>query len=260
MMLRSTRSALPDLDALAPADSVVGRLDPRVRIIVAASFSLVVSLINSAAALGLALLLALVCAGLARLRPAVTVRRLLPLNGFLLLAAIVLPWSVPGTPIGSLGPIVFSAEGAALAARLAIKGNAIVLAVIALLATIDIITIGHALWHLHVPDKLTHLLLFTARYVEVLEREYHRLHTAMRLRAFRPGLNWHTYRTYGHLVGMLLVRSVIRAERVALAMKCRGFHGKFYMLEHFAFARCDAAFAGLAALSLASLACVAAFC
>ena len=90
---------------------------------------------------------------------------------------------------------------------------------------------------------LIHLLLFTVRYIDVLHREYLRLAAAMKVRAFRPRMNLHTYATYGNLVGMLLVRSLDRSERILAAMKCRGFQGHFYLLDHFTCSRRDLWFA-----------------
>ena len=118
---------------------------------------------------------------------------------------------------------------------LSLKANAAVLAVTALIGTMDAVTLGHALAHFHVPQKLTQLMLFMVRYFDVLGREYARLRAAMRVRCFRPAMNRHSYRTFGYLVGMLLVRSFDRSERVLAAMKCRGFCGRYYMLDHFAF-------------------------
>ena len=66
-------------------------------------------------------------------------------------------------------------------------------------------------------------MLFMVRYFDVLGREYARLRAAMRVRCFRPAMNGHSYRMFGYLVGMLLVRSFDRSERVLAAMKCRGF-------------------------------------
>ena len=48
-------------------------------------------------------------------------------------------------------------------------------------------------------------------------------------------MNGHSYRTFGYLVGMLLVRSFDRSERVLAAMKCRGFRGQYWLLDHFSF-------------------------
>jgi cobalt/nickel transport system permease protein len=140
-----------------------------------------------------------------------------------------------------------------LATKIALKANAIVLALMALLGTMEITVVGHALSHLRVPDKLNHLLLFTIRYIDVLRREYQRLAAAMKIRGFRPRMSRHAYRTYGYLVGMLLVRSVDRSERIMAAMKCRGFRGRFYLLDHFAFSRHDLPFCIVSAVILLAL-------
>jgi cobalt/nickel transport system permease protein len=99
---------------------------------------------------------------------------------------------------------------------------------IALLGTIPIFTLGHAMNQLSVPDKLVHLLLFTYRYIHVIFQEYRRLINAMKIRGFTPRTNNHTYKTYAYLLGVLLVRSYDRAERIHKAMLCRGFSGKYY--------------------------------
>lgn len=124
-----------------------------------------------------------------------------------------------------MGPLVATVEGVGLAARITLKANAILLVFIALVATMPVATLGHALHRLAVPDKLVHLLLFTYRYIHVMEKEYKRLHNAAVIRGFRPRTDRHTYKTYAYLVGMLLVRSLARAERVYDAMLCRGFQG-----------------------------------
>jgi cobalt/nickel transport system permease protein len=107
---------------------------------------------------------------------------------------------------------------------------------------------------LGVPDKLVHLMLFSVRYFDVLRREYLRLAAALKIRGFQPRMNRHTYRAYGHLVGMLLVRSLDHSERIVAAMKCRGFRGRFYLLDHFALSRRDACFATIAAAVVVLLA------
>jgi cobalt/nickel transport system permease protein len=104
------------------------------------------------------------------------------------------------------------------------------------------------------PEKLAHLLLFTVRYIDVLRREYGRLRLAMRVRGFRPRMSLHTYRAYGCLVGMLLARSLERSERIVAAMKCRGFRGRFYLLDHFTFSPRDLGFAAGASAVLAAVA------
>jgi cobalt/nickel transport system permease protein len=55
----------------------------------------------------------------------------------------------------------------------------------------------------------------------------------MRIRGFIPKTNIHTYKSYAYLVGILLVRSYDRAERIHKAMLCRGFTGRYYTLSRF---------------------------
>lgn len=236
--------------SLAPLDHI----DPRSRILAAIALALVVAVANRPSTLLAALACAFASTALCGLAPLEVLRRLGPLNAFMALLVVLMPLSSGGRQIGMIGPFRYGEDGLRLALTIAVKGNAIVLFLIALVGSLDVNTVGHAMSHFHVPDKLTHLLLFTVRYLDVLRREYHRLQASMRVRGFRPRVNMHTYRTYGRLAGMLLVRSLDRSERVVAAMKCRGFRGHFYLLDHFHFSRLDVVFAAAAAAVLAGLA------
>jgi cobalt/nickel transport system permease protein len=202
--------------------SYLGQVDPRARIAAVVILALVVAVAKGMPAIILALAVSVGLVVMARISLHDLLHRLLPLEFLLVLLMIVIPWPD------------YNRKGFMLATTIALKANATVLAVVALIGTMDAVTLGHALAHFHVPQKLTQLLLFMVRYFDVLGREYVRLRAAMRVRCFRPALSWHTYRTFGYLVGMLLVRSFDRSERVLAAMKCRGFRGHYYLLDHFA--------------------------
>jgi cobalt/nickel transport system permease protein len=232
----------------------LGRVDPRLRIVTAATAAVLLAAAHQFAVLGAGLIAAVLAIILSGLPLRLIVKRLLPLEALMLLLTLALPVTTPGTTWWSIGTVAFSREGLHLAAAIAMKGNAIVLLILALLGSFDANTLGHALAHLYVPEKLTHLLLLSVRYLDVLQRESLRLRAAMKVRGFRPRVNLHTYRSYGYLVGMMLVRSFDRSERIAAAMKCRGFRGRFYLLDHFHFSRCDMPFAMAAALVLLALA------
>jgi cobalt/nickel transport system permease protein len=165
----------------------------------------------------------------------------------------LLPFTVPGTPILVWGSFSASAEGLHKAIAILLKANAIVLALLVLVGSLQAVTLGHALGRLRMPTTLVQLLLFTVRYITVIGEEYARLRTAMRARGFRPGNNRHTYRSLGYLVGMLLVRSLERSERILAAMRCRGFQGRFHPLDQLAYRPGDAVFAGCAVLAFAAL-------
>jgi cobalt/nickel transport system permease protein len=171
------------------------------------------------------------CAGVLTMAAAVSLRalvvRLITVNGFMLMLVVLLPWSLPGESLIQLGGFNYSREGLHEALIIVVRGNAILLILTVFIGTMEPHTFGHALSRLRVPEKLTMLLLFTIRYIAVLDREYRQLRRAMTMRSFRPTLNGHTLRTIGYLTGMLLVRALDRSERINEAMRCRGFTGHF---------------------------------
>lgn len=154
-------------------------------------------------------------------------RRLLHVEGFVLVLFATLPFAVPGEAVFTLGPLTASVEGFARAALVASKISASVLVLLTVLGGIDTHRLGGALRGLRLPEPLVRLFVLTARYVGVLREEAARLREAMRARAFSPGSNRHTWRSYGNLVGMLLVRALERARRVEEAMALRGYDGRF---------------------------------
>jgi cobalt/nickel transport system permease protein len=214
-------------------DSFIHRLDPRVKIVEVFLFSVVVAISTRFVVLVSALILGVCVTWLASLSPKELLRRLVPINVFIIFLWFFLPFTFEGEPLFSLGPLVGTHEGVLYATQITIKSNAIVVVLIALVSSTSILTLGHAMHELRVPKKIVHLFFFTYRYVHVIYREYFRLVNAMKVRGFRPGTNMHTYKTFAYLVGMLLVRSCDRAQRVHRAMLCRGFRGNLYSLSEF---------------------------
>lgn len=220
-------------EAFAIGKSVIHSIDPRIKVVLALVYSIVVALSTSFAVLLSGFAVSLILVMTARLVAREVLRRLAVLVGFLLLIWILMPPTYPGATLFSLGPLDFSAPGVLLAAQISLKSTAILLSLMALVGTMSIATMGHALGSLGLPDKFVYLLLITYRYVFVMEQEYQRLTRAMKIRAFRPGTNLHSYQSYAYLVGMLFVHASARADRVSNAMKCRGFSGRFHSLWQF---------------------------
>jgi len=222
--------------------SFMDRFDPRLRTLAVVLIAVgAVAASRGATLLGL-LAFAVFFVVLARIPIVVTVKRCLPLLGFGVVLVAILPWTVPGSPIGTGLLAHASWEGFIQAWSIILRALIVVLGALGLIGTLEIPVLGHVLAHFRLPAKLISVFLFSVRYLQVLLDEYHRLRTAMVTRGFRPGMNRHTYRTYGYLVGMLLVRSLERSERILTAMRCRGFKGRFYLLDHFHFTHWDALF------------------
>ena len=158
--------------------------------------------------------------------------RLLPVNGFMLMLILVLPWSTPGAPLWAVGPLTYTHEGLMTALRITLRANAIVLTLTALLGAMPLTQLGAAMRGLGAPQRFTSLFLLSIRYLSVLYHEFERLRLAQRARAFRPSANRHTLHVMAQLTGLLIVRAMDRADRVLAAMRCRGFTGTFPSAPH----------------------------
>lgn len=245
------------LETFAHGHSLAHRLDPRAKLAATLAFSLVVALGRGLALQEAGLALGLACVLAARLDPVQVLKRLLAVNAFVVLLWVVLPWQIREGSVWWHPAFEFSERGLMMARAITLKTNAVVLCLIGLVSTSPVNQVFHALAHWRVPMKILQIFFFFYRYLHVLHQEYHRLDWGLKVRGFAPRSNWHTYRTYAQLLGMLLVRSFDRAERVYQAMLCRGFNGTYWVLDHFAWQRRDGYFLagwGLALLGLVGLA------
>lgn len=208
-------------------DSAINYLDPRTRLLTAVLATMTLISIESLVLLTGTLVFAAGITAFAGLGALSVLRRLVLLEGFVIVLLLVLPFTTTGEPLFELGPVAPSVEGLNLALVIALKVNTITLLNLALIGTLSPLQVGNALRLLGVPGNLVQLLLMSVRYISVLEDEYVRIRRAMKARAFVARSNVHTWRTFGWLVGMLLVRSFERSRRVSNAMRCRGFNGSF---------------------------------
>jgi cobalt/nickel transport system permease protein len=213
------------------------------RIVTAVAFALVtVNLEYPAGAFGAFVIAAAMAAG-SGIATRDLLLRLAALEGFMIMLLLTLPFTVPGEPFFELGPLIGSREGLLSALLIMLKANAVMLALLALVGSLEPVVFGHALARLGTPEKLVHLLLLTVRQIHLLYQEFLRLRQAMRARAFMPRSDRHTWRSYGYLMGMLLVRSLARSQRILAAMRCRGFHGQLHLLHSTAWRPADTAMA-----------------
>ena len=220
-------------EPFAIGDSMIHKLDPKIRVSLTVVYSFVIALAYQFPVLIIALVLSSILVTIARVNIKEVLKRMVIVNALIFLLWVILPFTFHGEVLTRMGSFAIYRPGVTLAAQITLKSNAILLAFIALITTMPFATLGHALHRLRVPDKIVHLLLMTHRYIFVIEQEYKRLLRAAKIRGFQPGTNINTYRTFSYVIGMLFVRSAARAERVHQAMLCRGFKGKFYSLQEF---------------------------
>lgn len=217
------------------SNALLARADPRCVIAAVLLWSFLLALVQQmdAALAGLAGSCILIC--LSGLAPKPIAARMGAVNFFILFLWLFLPFSFssPGETIAVFGPLEATREGVDLACLLTVKGNAVALGAMAFLGTSSVHRLAAAAARMGAPEKMLALFALMFRYVQVLGQEHARLRLAMRARGFRPCMSMHSYRSYANLVGMLLVRSLERAERIHAAMRCRGYCGRFWLSGDF---------------------------
>jgi len=230
------------LEEFAEGNSYLHRLDPRVKILTLTPFISVIALVDGIKVPLIGLIVSVILILSAGLDMKKVMARLMVVNIFIVMLWIFVPFTYKGDVLIDLGSIEISKEGLLYVLSITLKANAIVLGTIALLGTSHVFNLAHALIHMKAPEKLVHLFFFFYRYISVLHDEYSRLRRAMTIRAFKPGTNLHTYRSYAYLIGMLIVSSYERSKRIYNAMLCRGFKGKFPVVNHFKLNKSDLIF------------------
>lgn len=210
--------------------SPLSRWDPRWKLAALLPAAVVVALLRTLPAAAAALLLAwsLVLLGRVPLRWYLLRTGILVL--FLLLFVAWLPFLPAPGPGWQIGAVPVSAAGLYLAVMVLLKAVAIVTLMMVLWVTGPLEATLKAAQALRLPGLFVHIIFLTYRYLFLLAEEFGRLRVALRVRGFRNRGNRHSYRIVGHVSGMLLVRSYERAERVAAAMRARGFDGRFRCL------------------------------
>ncbi len=104
-----------------------------------------------------------------------------------------------------------------------------VMAVLILIATTPMDKLAHQLIRMKIPKIFVMQLMLTFRYIGLLITEASNMMTAYHLRSTRQkGIQMAHVGTF---LGQLLLRSFERAEKVYLAMKCRGYNGEYQFIH-----------------------------
>jgi cobalt/nickel transport system permease protein len=221
------------MDTLAAGDSALHRLDPRAKLIVTLIF--IVTVVSFSRYSFSALIpffvypLAQIAAG--GLPAGYLLRKVLIVSPFAIFIGIFNPlldrevllqlggWGISGGWISYLSILL----------RFVLT----VTAALTLVALTGFNTVCLALERMAVPRPFVVQLLFLYRYIFVLTDEAARLTRARSLRVFESkGLG---FAPFVSMLGQLLLRTLDRAQRVHLAMRCRGFEGHIPILRPMCF-------------------------
>lgn len=227
------------LDPYQPRQSPVHGLDGRVKLVLAVAFILTTSLAPMGAWAVYILLLAFLLS--AELLSEVPLRYFLTRAILALpfvLAALPLPFSVPGTPLAevSIGKVDLSitTEGLARLISIALKSWISVQIAILLTVSTPFPELLQAMRALRIPRLLVAIFGLMWRYLFVFVDEALRLLRARTARSSQhPQQNYRSGRTVawrarvtGAMAGSLFLRAFERSDRIYLAMLARGYDGE----------------------------------
>jgi cobalt/nickel transport system permease protein len=219
-------------------DSPLHRHDARVKVVVALSLIVGITLTPTGAWVANAALWALVAslAAVGRLGVWRVARR----GGIVLpfaLAAATLLFTTPGNPLLTFAGLTVTASGAFRFATILLKSWLAVQVALILSMTTPFTDLLWALNCLHVPSTLVAIISFMYRYLFTLQDEAARLARARTARSgvlsgqrSGGGMAWRA-QVAGGMVGNLFLRSYERSERVVAAMLARGYSGEMRTLD-----------------------------
>jgi cobalt/nickel transport system permease protein len=229
-------------DRYLAGQSLIHRLDPRLKVVVTLLFIISNVLLPDGAwlAFSFSLILILLIAWISGIGMGYTLKRSFVALPFFL-AAITAIFALPGRTLAvwNLGPwhLVATDVGLLRFISIVIRSWLSVQVAIVLVATTQFPDLMHALRHLHVPAVLIAVISFMYRYLFVMTNEAMRLMRAREARSARPlngggggSIAWRA-KVAGNMAGQLFLRSYERSERVYNAMLSRGYQGQLLTLN-----------------------------
>lgn len=228
------------LDRLAAGDTAMHRLDPRAKVL--ATLVFIVSVVSfgryELSAMIPFFIFPACVIGLGDLPAGYLVRKIALLCPLALAVGMFNP-VFDRTVLLQLGPIGITGgwiSCASIVVRTVLTGSAALI----LVAVTGFPAICRAMERLGMPAAFAVQLLFLYRYLFVLTEEGGRASRARELRSF--GKKGRGMASYASLLGHLLLRTWLRAERIHMAMLARGFTGAFHTREESRFGRAELLF------------------
>lgn len=229
MKLESAFFDIGYMDTLAGQDTPVHRLDPRAKLLTTVVFIVAVVSFDKyeISAFIPFFIYPTILIAVGNLSPAYILKKVLVVLPFAFLIGIFNPVLDRGIliKIGSLG----ISGGWVSFLSIMIRFFLTVSAALILIAVTGFNAVCMALEKMGTPRIFAVQLLFLYRYLFVLVDEGARMVRARSLRTFN-GQNM-GIKVYGYLLGHLLLRTLDRAQRIHLAMFCRGFDGEIRLMR-----------------------------
>jgi len=215
-----------DIDKYADLKSPLHNFDPRAKLICILILMISIVLLNDLLYLMIGLIISVLFVLFSKLPILFILKRLRWVALFIFAVLVLLPFSVGTSVIFNFHFLNIYREGLILAVTIALKAFSVILLIFPMLATMKFVTFIKTLERLHVPNKLVQIITFTYRYIFVLLNELRRTLNSIEARSYKKHRTGFKLRVLGNAIGMLLVRSYERGERIYQSMLARGYSGR----------------------------------
>lgn len=228
------------LETLASRSTIIHKIDPRIKVLTAAIFVICVVSFDKyiiSAMLPFALFLVIIM-GIGTIPARFILKKLIFVSPFAIMVGIFNPL-FDQQPLLHIGSIAVSGGWVSFFSIL-LRFSLTVSAMLILIATTGFNAVCMAMVKLGMPKIFAVQLLMLYRYIFVLVDEGLRMYQARTLRSFKNSTMG--MKSYTHMAGQLLLRTLDRAQRIHLAMLCRGFDGTIRIRQTLHITRQDCVF------------------
>lgn len=235
------------IDKHSNLDSLIHRLDPRIKIITLFAFIFFVistkpNLFITFALYGSLITILII---LSKIPLTFILKRSLVIIPFVLMIAIFIPFFKKGEVAGgySFGTfrLTVSYDGIMVFWNVLIKAYLSILSMLLLITSTTFQDLLKAFENLRLPSIFIMIFSFMYRYIFVLQDELIKMRQAKEARTI-SGSRWFQIRSLANMLGVLFVRAYERAESVYIAMCARGFEGSIRTINSFHLRRNDLCF------------------
>ena len=215
-----------DIDEKAQLQSILHRMDIRLKIVSILISALIISSCRTAGAAASSVLFAVMLTLISGIPLKYYIKKTYVPLVFLIPLFLFLPLSSGGEKLYSHEFLSLYKEGLLLSVIISLKVIAIIILINIMLSTASLRDMTAALRSLKVPDKMLNIILFTYRYFFVFFEDLRKMRVALTLRGSGNRSSLKSLRTSANLAGSILVRSYEQTERIYRAMLLRGYNGR----------------------------------
>ena len=218
-----------------PGNSVLHRLDPRVKIIWALVYITLLFFVNNALGFALYILFTAALIAMSQIRPRVFFKGLKPILFLLIFTAVINMFMTGETPLFRIGVLVVTKEGLIFAVFMALRLVLLVVGTSLLTFTTSPIMLTDAIERLMSPlakiglptSAVAMMMTIAIRFIPTILEETDKIMKAQKSRGadFESGSLIKRAKAMTPILIPLFISAFRRADELAVAMECRCYHG-----------------------------------